>query len=162
MFSITTIASSTTKPLAMARAINERLSSEKPARYITAQVPMRETGTATAGIRVARTLRRKRKTTSTTSMTEMISVSSMSFTEARIVSVRSRMVTMCSAEGTVACREGRAALTASTVEMMFAPGCRKMSRFTEGLPFKNPAWRIVCCESVTCATSCKRTTAPLW
>ena len=61
MFSITTMASSTTKPLAMASAISERLSSEKPHRYITAQVPISETGTATAGIKVARPLRRKTK-----------------------------------------------------------------------------------------------------
>jgi hypothetical protein len=95
MFSITTIASSTTKPLAIARAINDRLSSENPARYMMAQVPIRDTGTATAGIRVARTLRRKMKTTAMTSTTEMIRVRSMSDTDARIVSVRSRMVTRC-------------------------------------------------------------------
>ena len=78
MFSITTMASSTTKPLAMASAISDRLSSEKPHRYMMAQVPMSETGTATAGMSVARTLRRKMKTTAMTSTTEMISVRSIS------------------------------------------------------------------------------------
>ncbi len=109
MFSITTIASSTTKPLAIASAMSDRLSSEKPARYMMAQVPISETGTATAGMNVARTLRRKTKTTPITSNTEMISVRSISDTEARMVSVRSRIVIRCSPRGIVACSDGMAA-----------------------------------------------------
>ena len=58
MFSTTTIASSTTKPTAMVIAISERLSRLKPSRYITAVAPASESGTTTAGISVARTLRR--------------------------------------------------------------------------------------------------------
>ena len=54
MFSITTIASSTTKPVEIVKAIKERLSSEYPHRYITPNVPTRESGTATLGITVAR------------------------------------------------------------------------------------------------------------
>ncbi len=87
-----------------------------------AQVPMRETGTATAGMSVARTLRRKTKTTATTSNTEMTNVPSMSLTEARIVRVRSMMVLMCMPLGIAACSAGSAALIASTVWMMLAPG----------------------------------------
>ena len=63
MFSITTMASSTTKPVEMVSAISDRLSRLKPTRYITANVPISETGTATVGISVARGLRRNRKTT---------------------------------------------------------------------------------------------------
>ena len=58
MFSSTTIASSTTRPVATISAISERLLSEKPQRYITAQLPMRATGTAVTGIIAARTLAR--------------------------------------------------------------------------------------------------------
>ena len=87
MFSSTTIAASTTNPVEIVSAISERLSMLYPARYMTAKVPMMDTGTATSGINVERHSRRKRKTTRTTSMIEMSSVLSMSFTEARIVTV---------------------------------------------------------------------------
>ena len=76
MFSITTIASSTTNPVAMVSAISDRLSRLKLSRYITANVPISETGTATLGMSVARGLRRKMNTTSTTSTTEPSSVRS--------------------------------------------------------------------------------------
>ena len=47
MFSIITIASSTTKPVPMVSAISERLSSEKPANHITRNVAMSDSGSAT-------------------------------------------------------------------------------------------------------------------
>ena len=99
MFSSTTIASSTTKPVAMVSAISERLSSEKPSRYIAANVPMIEIGTATLGISVARQLRRNRNTTITTSATAIISVSSVSCSEARIVVERSAVGVISTSAG---------------------------------------------------------------
>ncbi len=126
-----------------------------------AQVPIRETGTATAGMNVARTLRKNRKTTAMTSRTEMMRVRSMSATEARMVRVRSRIVTMCSPRRIVAWSEGSAAFTAFTVAMMLAPGWRKMIRFTDRWPLRKPAWRMVCCESTTSATSERWTAPPL-
>ncbi len=90
MFSITTIASSTTNPVEIVSAMSERLSIVNPNRYIAAKVPINDTGTATVGMIVARGLLRKIKTTSTTRQIEMISVLSTSLTEARIVVVRSR------------------------------------------------------------------------
>ena len=89
VFSSTTIASSTTKPVAMVSAISEKLLREKPARYMTPKVPISDTGTATLGISVARPLRRNRNTTRITSTTEIASVRSTSRSEARIVVVRS-------------------------------------------------------------------------
>src|SRR6476661_5716258 len=59
MFSITTIASSTTKPVETVSAISERLSSVYPTTYITPKVPSRDSGTTTPGIIVAHMLRRK-------------------------------------------------------------------------------------------------------
>ena len=50
MFSSTTIASSTTSPVATISAISDRLLSEKPHRYITAKLPTSATGTAATGI----------------------------------------------------------------------------------------------------------------
>lgn len=58
MFSITTMASSTTKPVAMVSAISVRLLMEKPRKYMAAKVPTSDSGTATLGIMVAGTLRR--------------------------------------------------------------------------------------------------------
>ena len=53
MFSIMTMASSTTKPVAMVSAISVRLLIEKPARYMTPNVPTSDSGTATLGMIVA-------------------------------------------------------------------------------------------------------------
>src|SRR5665213_4522946 len=87
MFSIITIASSTTKPVEMVRAIRVRLFRLYPSRYITPNVPTRDSGTATLGIMVVETLRRKRKITITTSAMVSIRENSTSLTEARMVVV---------------------------------------------------------------------------
>src|ERR1017187_2989455 len=81
IFSITTMASSTTNPVAIVNAISERLSMLYPKRYITAKVPISAAGMATLGINVTRALRRKIKTTAMTRTMEMISVVSTSWTE---------------------------------------------------------------------------------
>ena len=81
MFSIITIASSTTKPVAMVSAISVRLLIENPARYITPNVPTSDSGTATLGMNVAATLRRNRKITITTSATASRSSNCTSRTE---------------------------------------------------------------------------------
>ena len=75
MFSIITMASSTTKPVATTSAIRVRLLTEKPARYMTPKVPTSDSGTATLGMIVAGRLRRKRKITITTSATATASSS---------------------------------------------------------------------------------------
>ena len=89
MFSIMTIASSTTKPVAIVSAISVRMLSEKPARYITPKVPISESGTAMLGMIVAATLRRKRNVTRTTSPTAKMSSCCTERTEARMLCVRS-------------------------------------------------------------------------
>ena len=58
VFSSTTIASSTTKPVATVIAISDRLLRLNPARYMTPKVPSSETIVATAGIMVERASRR--------------------------------------------------------------------------------------------------------
>ncbi len=131
-FSSTTMASSTTNPVAMVRAMRERLLRLKPARYITASVPMRETGTATAGMRVAGPSRRKRNTTSTTRITASASVRSTSRKEVRMVTDRSEAAVILMPAGMEACSTGRIALMRSTVSMMLAPGCRVMVRRMAG------------------------------
>src|ERR1700751_1086760 len=120
-FSMTTIASSTTNPVEMVSAINERLSMLYPKRYMTAQVPMSETGTATAGMNVARGLRRNTNTTTMTSTTEIMRVRSTSATDARIVVVRSRTTVTSIPFGMDALIDGSSAHSRSTVAIMLAP-----------------------------------------
>ena len=88
-FSIMTMASSTTKPTETASAISDRLSMEKPATHIIAQVPASDSGTVTPAAMVAAARRRNTNTTSITRTTLAISVSCMSRTLARMVLVRS-------------------------------------------------------------------------
>src|SRR5271165_6827409 len=101
MFSIITIASSTTNPEAIVSAISDRLLRLKPHRYITANVPTSDSGTDRLGMMVAGTLRRNRKITSTTSTTESPSSNSTSATEARMVVVRSVSTATSTAAGRV-------------------------------------------------------------
>src|SRR5580693_3396049 len=124
MFSITTMASSTTNPVEIVSAIRERLSMVYPTRYITPNVPTSDNGTDTLGMAVAQALRRNTKTTSTTSTTEMIRLTSTSCTEARIVWVRSWATSSWIEGGMEARRNGNSARTRSTVSMVFACGWR--------------------------------------
>src|SRR5256712_8566315 len=82
-FSTTTIASSTTMPIASTSP--NRLSAliEKPNMYITPNVPTTATGTASNGMIEARQVCRNRITTSTTSATDSNSVCTTDLIEAR-------------------------------------------------------------------------------
>src|SRR6185503_402365 len=99
---------------------------EKPARYITPNVPISDTGTATLGIAVARASRRKRKTTRITSTTAIVSERPTSRKLARIVAVRSIAGTSVIALGIDARSDGSSAFTRSTVSMILALGWRFM------------------------------------
>jgi hypothetical protein len=66
--STTTMASSTTMPMASTTASREMVLAEKPIMSRKAKVPIRATGTAIKGIRVARQLPRNRNTTRMTRM----------------------------------------------------------------------------------------------
>jgi hypothetical protein len=63
---MTTIASSTTNPIANTIANRVRILIENPKIYIIKNVPIREMGIATMGINVVLTFLRNRKITSTT------------------------------------------------------------------------------------------------
>ena len=136
MFSITTIASSTTNPVEIVSAISDRLSRLYPHRYITANVPTSDVGTATAGISTARGLRRNTNTTRITSTIEISSVRSTLNTDARIVVVRSITTVVLMPVGIDASSDGSAALIRSTVSMMLAFGCRNTCSTTARLPFR--------------------------
>ena len=65
-FSTTTMASSTTMPMASTRPNSDKLFKEKPIAAMAPKVPINETGTAKSGMMEARQLCRKTTTTSTT------------------------------------------------------------------------------------------------
>ncbi len=153
MFSITTMASSTTKPAATTSAIRVRLLIEKPARYMKPKVPISESGTATLGITVARQLRRKTKITATTSATASSSSTCTSCTEARIVTVRSVSTATSIDAGSDACSCGSCCLMRSTTSITLAPGWRWMLRITAGTSFIHAARRVFSAPSTTSATS---------
>ena len=135
MFSIITIASSTTKPVEMVSAISVRLLRLKPIAYIAAKVPTKDSGTATLGMIVAANVRRNTKMTATTSATHSISSNSTSATEARTVVVRSVNTANLMMGGIVARSFGSSALMLSTTLMILAPGCRWMFTITAGTLF---------------------------
>ncbi|SPY73889.1 Uncharacterised protein [Providencia alcalifaciens] len=89
MFSKTTMASSTTKPVATVSAMSDRLLRLNPHKYIAVNVPISETGTAIAGISVARPERKKSSTTRITSAIAIINALSTSAREALMVGVLS-------------------------------------------------------------------------
>src|SRR5215469_1131467 len=92
-FSMTTIASSTTNPVAsvIPNSVSELI--EKPNILMNANVPISETGIVTAGIMVARQSRRNKKITMMTIRTASSSVVTTSFTESPTTVVVSKAMT---------------------------------------------------------------------
>ena len=132
MFSIMTMASSTTKPVPIVSAISERLSSEKPQNHMTPKVAISDTGSATPAIMVALSVRRKISTTITTSATLSTSVNCTSRTEALMVAVRSCTIVSFAPLGMARSMRGSSALMRRTVSMTLAPGWRCTSMTTAG------------------------------
>ena len=88
-FSTTTMASSTTMPIASTSASSETVLAEKPSASMPAKAPIRLTGIAMVGMMVARRLPRNRNTTTTTSANASTRVFSTSLTVSRTKSVLS-------------------------------------------------------------------------
>src|SRR6476646_9895561 len=99
MFLSMTIASSTTTPTDSVSARSVMLLIEKLNAYIAPQVAISEMGTASAGMIVAETERRKRKITMMTSAIAITSVSSTSTTDARTETERSFSTSILIAAG---------------------------------------------------------------
>ena len=160
-FSITTMASSTTKPTDTASAISEMLSMEKPTTHISAQVPASASGTVTPAAIVAASLRRNRNTTIITSAMVAMRVNCMSSTLARIVVVRSDRIEISMSAGIHCLSSGRSSRTRSTVSMTLASACLVMTSSTEGRPLNQAAERLLrtLCSTAAMLPSC--TTVPL-
>ncbi|MCY1411840.1 hypothetical protein D9M71_272350 [compost metagenome] len=161
MFSSMTMASSTTKPVAMVRAISVRLLMEKPARYITAKVPTRDSGTAMEGMMVALIRRRNRKVTITTRAMARNSSWRTSVMAARMVWVRSVSTRTSIPAGRLAVIDGSSAWMRSTTSITLAPGWRWMFSSTASFWLAQAARRSFSAPSTISATSFRRRAAPL-
>ena len=127
---------------------------------MTAKVPTREATVATAGMSVARKLPRNTQTTAMTSRQDRARVNSTSASDARMGGLRSISTETLTSPGSEATSSGKSARTLSTVSMMLAPGWRNTMIMTAGVPPTSPAVRTSSTESVTVATSDRRTAAP--
>jgi hypothetical protein len=161
MFSITTIASSTTNPTAIVMPISDRLSMVYPATLRMPNVPAIDSGIASAGISVAQKPRRNRNTTSTTSVTVSNSVRCTSVRLARIVWVRSLTTSAFTEAGREFSSSGSARRIASTVSTTLPPGCLWMSTMIARLSCTHAACLTSCGPSIARPISRTRTGAPL-
>ena len=139
MFSTTTIASSTTKPVEMMSAIIESASRLNPSRYMTPNVPTSEIGSARAGMSTVLRSRRNTYTTAITSITEKSSVRTVSFRLSWMVSERSIASVSFVPAGSSSLSCGMISLIRSIVLSMFAPMACVMDTDTEGTELKYPA-----------------------
>ena len=123
-FSITTIASSTTMPIASTMPNSVSMLIEKPSASMPMKVPTIDTGTASTGISVARRLCRNTNTTSTTSTTASKNVCTTSVIDARVNSrrVHRDLVVEPFRERFFSSVE-RLRAPASTTSSALAPGC---------------------------------------
>ena len=161
MFSSITMASSTTKPTDSVSASSVILLIEKPKAYIAAQVPISDTGTASAGMMVADTLRRNRKITMTTSEIAIANVSCTSCTAARIEIERSNSGSIWIDGGTCARMAGSLARTRSTTSTVLASGWRWIASTMARASLNQVAILLFSTLSMTCAISLSLIGAPL-
>src|SRR5512145_2940444 len=122
-FSTTTMASSTTMPIASTSPNRLSALMEKPNRCIIAKVPTTETGTASSGMMDARQVCRNRITTSTTSSTASSSVVTTDLMDSRTNSVVSYTSVLYSTpSGMVLRTSAITARTPSAISMALDPG----------------------------------------
>ena len=128
---------------------------------MNAQVPISDTGSASAGMSVAAIVFRNMKMTSTTRAIESASVNSTSSTDSRIERDRSfRMLTLM-AGGNCACRLGIFSRIASTTSIVLASDWRNTaSMMARSLLYHAASWSLTT-PSTTLAISPSRMGAPL-
>ena len=118
------MASSTTKPSASVSASRLTLSREKFSIDMPAKVPMIDSGSAMAGMKVARQVRRNARMTRMTSTAVISSVSWTSWTESRIDSERSLKTLSLMVGGSSRSNSGSIWCTASVTATVLASGWR--------------------------------------
>jgi hypothetical protein len=137
-FSITTIASSTTMPIARTSPNSVSVLMVKPSACSPRKVPMMLTGTAIIGITVARQLLRKRNTTSVTSSIASISVLTTSSIEAVMKGVVSNGTANRTPAGKLFASSSIRRTTWSRASSWLAVGRENTSRMAVGRPSSRP------------------------
>ena len=122
VFSTTTMASSTTMPMASTRPKSDSVLIDNPSDSITANVPISATGMVAAGIRVVRKSCKKTQTVSTTSTTAMNSVWTTSWIDAFTNIVVSYTILYSTPSGKTALSRSISARTPSATCKALAPG----------------------------------------
>lgn len=133
-FSITTIASSTTMPIASTIANSVSWLMVKPMAYMPKKVPSSATGITRVGITVARKFCRNSsitRNTSTMASARVCTTSSMEMRTKVVDSYGANQVTPC---GKVGCSSSSLALTASETLSALAPGSSWTPKAPAGLP----------------------------
>src|SRR5581483_6395467 len=136
MFSTTTMASSTTMPIASTSPNNDKLFSEKPNAASTAPVPTNEIGIAMIGTNAARQLCKNTSTTSATSTTASNNVCSTAEMDFSMYSVGLYGMRYAMPGGNDFAASANDSFTASAVVSAFEPGSCEMAMATVGLPDK--------------------------
>ena len=160
MFSVTTIASSTTKPTAIVRPIREIVSRLWPIPSMKGKVPIRHRGMEIPGMRVADTVRRNKKMTKATRPMVIPRVTCTSRIEARVVWVWSPTTSSRTPGGRARTISGSCFFIWSTVEVRLAPSCLWMSTMIAGCLLDHAAMLVSCAASTARPTSRMRTGAP--
>ena len=128
MFSKTTMASSTTMPVARTSARSIRMLIENPASQTAAKVPIKATGSAMAGIKVARRSIRKAKITAMTMRVDRISVSTTSSNAPCTKTASSEVTFSVTSGGNRGCTSATTARTACEIDSVFDCAARMMPR----------------------------------
>ncbi len=133
-FSTTTMASSTSSPMASTRANMVSTLMENPTADRMPNVPKSTTGTAMVGIRVARQFCRNRKITRKTRMMASARVFTTSPMDFWMNGVVSMTATYLTPGGKVLASSAMRALTALAVSSALAPGVSRIGMPAAGLP----------------------------
>ncbi len=138
--STTTIASSTTMPIASTTANSVERLMVNPSAAIAANAPMIVTGTVVAGTSIARQSCRNSRITISTSTAASISVLYTSWIEAETNFVVSNGIAYCSPGGKARASTFILAATSCATCSALAPGAWKMPMPAAGVPSTVKAW----------------------
>ncbi len=157
MFSSTTIASSTTRPIASTIASSVSVLTVKPNAYINANAPTSDRGIVTSGIKVARTSRRKMKITSITRSTASVIVRNTDWIERSMNTDESYTTVIFMPSGSVGLIFAISARTACDSSSGLPVACLTTPMVIDGWPLKRAITRSSTAPMATSATSRNRT-----
>ena len=136
MFSMTTIASSTTMPVESTMANSVSVLTEKSSSFTNANAPMSDTGSVRVGMSVARQLWRKKNITSTTRPMASASVQITSRIDSSTTSVVLKATRYCIPGGKLVFRRSSSLTTPSSTSRALAVGRAMTPKPTASKPLK--------------------------